>query len=80
MLWHVTDKAGAEEIVKNDFKIEGRGWFSRKKPRFGGGAYFEEHLDLEQASEDEVADIIKDVLEWEVHVKETDRALRERKS
>jgi hypothetical protein len=53
MLWHVTDKAGAEEIVKNDFKIEGRGWFSRKKPRFGRGAYFEEHLDLEQASEDE---------------------------
>lgn len=53
MLWHVTDRAGAEEIVKNDFKIEGGGWFSKEKPRFGKGAYFEEHLDLEQAAEED---------------------------
>ncbi|CAK0819450.1 unnamed protein product, partial [Prorocentrum cordatum] len=55
MLWHVTDRAGAEEIVKNDFKIEGGNWFrfKREHPRFGKGAYFAEHLDLEQASEED---------------------------
>jgi hypothetical protein len=51
MLWYVTDRAGAEEIVKNDFRIEGSGWFSKEKPRFGKGAYFEEHLNLMQAAQ-----------------------------